>query len=204
MAQIVSGIRSILSHSAVYGLVQSLFGGHAARQEFADRFIRAKPGDRILDVGCGPAQILHYMPDVDYIGYDPNPGYISDAKAAFAARRSVFFVGRFTTADLAQHQPFDAGLLLGVLHHLDDDEASGLLGLLRTAIRPGGRLVTLDNVFIENQNPIARKLIEWDRGKNVRTASGYRALAAKHFASTRETLIHKRFPPYTLYAMECS
>jgi SAM-dependent methyltransferase len=161
------------------------------------------PGDRILDVGSGTSAILSYMPDVRYVGYDPNPKYIEYARKRFA-NRGEFFAGYFDADELAKHRPFDIGVLTGVLHHLNDSEATGLLGLLRVAIKPGGRLVTLDNVFIENQNPIARKLIEWDRGKNVRTVDEYGALAAVHFETVQRTIIHKKWPPYTLFIMECS
>jgi SAM-dependent methyltransferase len=143
------------------------------------------------------------MPDVQYVGYDPNARYIDRARRAFKDQ-GQFFAGRFGKDDLARHDPFDIGILLGVLHHLDDAEACRLLGLLRSAIKPGGRLITLDNVFVENQNPIARKLIEWDRGKNVRGISGYRGLVASHFGMISDTLVHKKFPPYTLFVMECT
>ena len=164
----------------------------------------AELGDRVLDIGCGPAQILNFMRRVEYIGYDPNARYINDARKNYDPEFAQFFIGHFEKSDLALHQPFDIGLLLGVLHHLDDEEASSIIALMRLAIKPGGRLVTLDNVFIDHQNPIARKLIEWDRGKNVRTPGEYRAMADKHFGLISETVIHKSFPPYTLYVMECS
>jgi cyclopropane fatty-acyl-phospholipid synthase-like methyltransferase len=34
------------------------------------------PGMRILDLGCGPAQILSFLPDdVTYVGYDMSAEY---------------------------------------------------------------------------------------------------------------------------------
>lgn len=203
MAEITSGLRSILSLPLVYEAVQRIFGGRSGRRAFVDRFIRPRRGDRVLDIGCGPAAILAFMPDVQYVGYDPNARYIKHARKTYG-NRGRFFAGRFGANDVARHEPFDVGMLIGVLHHLDDHTATDLLGFLRTAIKPGGRLVTLDNVFIENQNSIARKLIEWDRGRNVRTANEYRALVAAHFETVRETIIHKKLPPYTQFVMECS
>ena len=94
--------------------------------------------------------------------------------------------------------------LIGVLHHLDDIEAANLLALLRSALKPGARLVTEDPVLVENQNAIARQLIKWDRGRNVRTANEYCDLAAAHFGTIRETVIHMKIPPYTLLVMECN
>ena len=203
MAEITFGLRSILSLPFAYEFVQQIFGARAARRRLVNRFIRPKPGDRLLDIGCGPAKLLGLMPDVRYVGYDPNPRYIEHARRSFGTRGS-FVAGRFTAEEVGKYEPFDIGLLISVLHHLDDSEAVELLGLLRAAIRPGGRLVTLDNVFIENQNPIARKLIEWDRGRNVRRPNEYCALAAPHFSAVQATLLYPRIPPYTLFVMECS
>ncbi len=203
MSEVTSGLRSILSVPLIYEFLQRIFGGTSGRRATVERFIRPKAGDRILDIGCGPAEILSLMPNVQYVGYDPNANYVEHARKRFGPR-GRFFAGRFQAADAAKHEPFDIAMLLAVLHHLDDDAATKLIALLRAIIKPGGRLVTLDNVFIENQNPIARKLIEWDRGKNVRTADAYRALASPFFRTIKETIIHKKFPPYTLFIMECS
>ena len=203
MAEITTGLRSILSLPVIYELVQCVFGGRSERRMMVDRYIRPKPGDHIVDVGCGPAEILALMPDVQYVGYDPRARYIEHARKKFGSR-GQFFVGRVGTDDIAKHEPFDIGILLGVLHHLDDIEATDLLAFVRSALKPCARLVSQDPVLTENQNAIARKLIEWDRGRNVRTASGYRALAVAHFGTVRETVIHMKIPPYTLLVMECS
>ncbi|MBV8752180.1 MAG: class I SAM-dependent methyltransferase [Hyphomicrobiales bacterium] len=203
MVENTSGVSSILSFPVIYELIQRVFGARSGRRMVVDRFIRPKVGDHVLDVGCGPAKLLALMPEVRYVGYDPNPRYIEDARKSFGKRGS-FITGRFTADEVPKYERFDIGLLIGVLHHLDNNEAAALLALMQAAIRPGGRIVTLDPVFIENQNPIARKLIEWDRGKNVRRASGYRALVSEHFSSVDETIIHKKIPPYTLFVMQCS
>jgi SAM-dependent methyltransferase len=203
MAEITTGLRSILSLPVIYELVQSVFGGRSERRMMVDRFIRPKPGDHIVDIGCGPAEILALMPDVHYVGYDPSGRYIEHAQKKFG-RRGQFFVGRFGTDDKAKHEPFDIGILIGVLHHLDDIEAANLLALLRSALKPGARLVTEDPVLVENQSAIARRLIKWDRGRNVRTANEYCGLAAAHFGTIRETVIHMKIPPYTVLVMECS
>src|SRR5580704_13989567 len=172
MAEITTGLRSILSLPVIYELVQSVFGGRSERRMMVDRFIRPKPGDHIVDIGCGPAEILALMPDVHYVGYDPSARYIEHAQKKFGSR-GHFFVGQFGTDDIAKHEPFDIGILIGVLHHLDDIEAANLLALLRSALKPGARLVTEDPVLVENQSAIARRLIKWDRGRNVRTANEY-------------------------------
>jgi SAM-dependent methyltransferase len=177
VADVTSGLRSILSSPLVYQILQSVFGGKHERQKFVDRYVRPKPGDRIVDVGCGPGELLHFLSDVHYVGYDINPRYIAWAKRRHGSR-GQFISSQFTEMESRKHGPFDIAIVVAVLHHLDDLEASKLFYLLRRCVRADGRIVTLDGVFVENQNPVARALIKWDRGQNVRTAERYKALAA--------------------------
>jgi len=66
------------------------------------------PGDKVIDIGCGSAEVLRYLPDVDYIGIDINPDYIAFArrtygnKGTFLVGDTQFFRGdpRFKDADI--------------------------------------------------------------------------------------------------------
>jgi SAM-dependent methyltransferase len=202
MGETNTGLRALLTSPAIYEAVQRLMGAEQGRRAFVATYMAPKAGDRILDVGCGPAELLRYLPDVTYVGFDPNPAYIDRAKQRFGDR-ATFFARRYEPADAATLPAFDIALLRAVLHHLDDEEARELLGLLHKSLKPGGRLVTLDNVFVPDQNPIARLLISMDRGRNVRSPAGYRALAEGLF-DVVGTVVHKTFPPYTYYIMTAS
>lgn len=203
MAEITTGLRGLLRHPLVYETVQSLMGGSGSRKRFADTHIRAEPGDVVVDIGCGPAELLRHLPDVRYIGFDPNPHYVERAKRVFGAR-GTFHCKYFDAADAQTLPPVDVAVVSAVLHHMDDGQARELFDLLRQAVRPGGRVVSLDNVFIENQNPIARWLISMDRGRHVRGPGGYRELARHAFETVDATIEHKRFPPYTHFIMTAS
>ena len=63
MAQITNGIRSILSIPIFYNLLQNLLGGKKARQEFINKYLQVSPNNRLLDIGCGTAEILDCLPD---------------------------------------------------------------------------------------------------------------------------------------------
>ena len=88
-------------------------------------------------------------------------------------------------------------LALGVLHHLDDDEAGTLIDCAYKALKPGGRFVSADACRVKGQNPIARFLIDRDRGQNVRDESGYNRLIKARFSQARVLIRHQSWIPYT-------
>src|ERR1044072_5284944 len=90
---------SWLQHPSVYEAVQWAMGANRNREWFANTYIRAQPGDRGLDIGCGPAALLDHLGDVEYVGYDPAPAYIERARSRFGAR-GTFHLGYFTEADI--------------------------------------------------------------------------------------------------------
>jgi SAM-dependent methyltransferase len=196
-------VYALLSRSRVYNTVQRIFSLGKTLPQFVNDFLRPQEGQRLLDIGCGTAKILHYLPKVDYIGFDPNPAYIKWAQNAFG-NRGTFYTGRFTAASAAAVGQVDIAMLIAVLHHLSDDEALELFDLLRNVVKPGGRVVTLDNVFVDKQNPIARLLITLDRGGNVRTPDEYTRLARASFQEVRGAVVHRTIPPYTYWIMEAA
>ena len=121
MAQITTGLRSILAHPWVYKALQTAVGAGKFRRYFIDHCVRPKAGERILDIGCGPGEIVPYLPaGVEYVGYDISPDYIAFAKQRFPGR-GEFYAAPFQESELARHQPFDTAIVIAVLHHLDDD-----------------------------------------------------------------------------------
>ena len=204
MAQTTTGLHSILSSSTIYRLSQSLMGGRAGRTAFARDYVRATPGANVMDVGCGPADILDYLPrTISYWGFDISPRYIAHARARHGDR-GRFFAKELETSDLALLPPIDVVIATGLFHHLDDSTAERLLDLIHCALKPGGRLVTLDGVFDPSQNPIARWLISMDRGQHVRTESQYQALFSKVFDSPRLAIRHRTWITYTHCLAECT
>ena len=196
MSQIINGVRSILSHPSVYDSLQNLFGAHSFRINFADRFIRAREGNRILDLGCGTAEILNYLPSVLYFGFDISHPYIDAAKKRFG-RKGTFEARILEENEAGRLEKFDIVLALGVMHHLDDRFASDLLKTAYAALKPGGRFISFDPVIANGQNVIARYLISKDRGQNVRREAGYLALVQGIFSSVQSTVSHQSWIPYT-------
>jgi len=203
MAQVTTGLRSILSLPAAYNLLQNVLGAEKARAILVRDYFPIKPGMRMLDIGCGTAEILRHLPaDVEYVGFDASEAYIAQARSRFGGRGEFHagLVGRTTLSELGA---FDFVMAFGVLHHLDDAEADALFALARQALKDDGVLITIDPCYVPGQHTVAHWLISKDRGQNVRDEAGYRQLAAAHFPDVRSTPRHDLLRvPYTYLVLE--
>ena len=56
--------------------------GTSFRKKIVNSLI-TKSNVAVLDIGCGPAEILESLPRVQYFGYDINRNYINYAKRSF-------------------------------------------------------------------------------------------------------------------------
>jgi SAM-dependent methyltransferase len=203
MAQRSPAYLSILSSPRAYDTLQRLLGADEGRRDWADHFIRARGRDYVLDVGCGTARILDYLPqNVSYWGYDVSERYIAAARERYD-ERAHFAARALSASELPALPSFDIVLAAGLLHHLNDVDASSLLRLAHAALRSGGRLVTIDPCYAPRQSFLARQLIRRDRGEHVRLAEEYLALARTTFSMATGTLRHRRWIPYTHWIMEC-
>ena len=203
MAQVTSGLRAVLSSPIVYSAFQTLMGAKKGRISFVADHVRPFSGMAVLDVGCGPADILAYMPRVDYWGFDISEAYIDKARQTYGDR-GRFCCKLLEPRDLEGLPQFDVVLAIGLLHHLDDADALEMLRMAHQALRPQGRLLTVDPCLTPDQNPIARFLVRSDRGQNVREKAGYEALAAGVFPMLNTTIRHQAWIPYTHCIMECT
>ena len=168
-----------------------------------NEYIRPHHNCLILDIGCGPADILNYLPEVDYWGFDISDVYISKAKEKYG-NRGQFFSKILTCKDLDNMPTFDLVIASGLLHHVDDEGAKSIFTIAHNALKPNGRMITIDPCFIPKQNLIARFLISKDRGQNVRNQLGYETLANEAFSHVNVHIKHKAWIPYTHCIMECT
>lgn len=171
-------------------------GSDKGWENFVQVYIQPFPGMRMLDIGCGTGAILSHLGDVDYFGYDIAPDYIQHAKNIFG-NRGRFFCKEFTADELNHIGLFDVVTLCGVLHHLDDEVAINLIKLLGRCLKQDGRIVTSDGCYVKGQSFFAKTLLDFDRGKNVRSEHEYLNLFKKSFHSVESSVVHKSWIPYT-------
>jgi SAM-dependent methyltransferase len=196
MAQVATGVRHVLSRPSVYDFFQNLVGVTASRDRWTREFVQPFAGARILDIGCGTGEIRRHLPDaIDYLGFDLSEAYIASARrrygplGRFECRRVEDFAKPDGNAGNREKPgTYDIALAFGVLHHLDDPEAGQVFQCARRALKPTGRLVTIDPAFVPNQSALSHYVVSRDRGRNVRFPEAFAALGKPWFSRVSITV----------------
>jgi len=201
------GFSAILAKPWAYNLFTNLVGKKRTRVRLVQQYVRPFPGCRILEIGCGTASILSYLPYSigEYTGFDMNPLYIESAKKRWRDRANCrFFCQKVEDAETLETEYYDIVLAFGIVHHLSDNEAAYLFNIAYQALKPGGALITYDNVWVENQHWLAKWFIARDRGRAVRTMEGYTRLGVQYFVDIEGDILHDALRiPYTIFIMRC-
>ncbi len=96
-----------------------------------------KPGERILDLGCGTGHLTHAIAErgAEVLGLDASAEMISAARQAYPGL--AFHVG--SAEDFSAPEPFEAVFSNAALHWMTRPEA--VAARVAQALRPGGRFV---------------------------------------------------------------
>ena len=204
MPQITTGIKSILSHSEVYNAFQRLLGSHRARDIIVSQYITPKSSDKVLDIGCGTAEILNHLPDnIQYTGFDLSKKYIISAQNKHKSN-AIFYAKPLTETTLNHNNCFDIVIAIGLVHHLDDHEVIDLFKIAKQALNKSGIFFSVDPCYITGQSLISKLFVNLDRGKNIRKHDDYKQLAEQVFNNA--TVYHRNdllFIPYDHTIMIC-
>src|SRR5688572_26748380 len=105
-----------------------------------DAEVPLRPGERLLEIGCGEGGNLFHLRDrgAALYGVDYSPGKVGFARRAACANVLVADALRLPFRD----GEFDAVLIRDLLHHLPGGE--GALSEAFRVLRPGGRLTLIE------------------------------------------------------------
>jgi ubiquinone/menaquinone biosynthesis C-methylase UbiE len=184
----------LVKHPVVYDAVQTAVGARKVERVLRDELAALELSGCVLDVGGGtgawkalfPAHVRHVCLDIDPLKLGGFMRKFADGVAVLADATAM---------------PFEDGSLetvwcVFVAHHLDDDALRGMLDEAARVLKPGGRLLFADALFIPSRMA-GRLLWRYDRGNHPRTLAMHRAAVARRFEITRE----RRFEAVHAYAL---
>jgi SAM-dependent methyltransferase len=169
--------RKLLGHPFVYDQIRPRVVGGIDMRPLYD-LLPPEARRFVLDVGCGTGDALKHLDDFEsYLGIDTDAIAVEAARARWKDRANARFEARMLRAeDVVELEPTGV-VLSGVLHHLTNEEAEGVLRLAVGSPRLV-RLVTADIVFLPGKlfNNVMAMM---DRGRYCRDPDAYAALARR-------------------------
>ncbi|HEV2088600.1 MAG TPA: class I SAM-dependent methyltransferase [Cryptosporangiaceae bacterium] len=131
-------------------LVTLFFGGRRGRLNRAlAKASRARAGDRVLDIGCGPGRFAQVLADTvgaggAVVGVAPSPPMVE-----YATRHAGRLANCRFEPGVAQllHLPdaaFDVVIATFVMHHVPAEHRTAAMSHMFRVLRPGGRLLIAD------------------------------------------------------------
>jgi len=204
------GIHKILTFAPVYSFYQWMVGAEKMRRIFVNEYIKPAQNEKILDLGCGTADICNHFPKhAEYHGVDPNQSYIAHAKARYGSNAKFWIAGVNENEGLtlpSEMPVYNCIINGGVLHHLNDKEADLLLKTARKLCEAGnGRFVVIDNCYTENQGRIAKWLADKDRGAYMRFSTWHETKLREYFSHVQSDIRTDLYRiPVTMFAAVCT
>ncbi|MEO3856879.1 class I SAM-dependent methyltransferase [Acrocarpospora sp. B8E8] len=106
-----------------------------------------RPGDAVLDVGCGTGYLTRIIapvtgPDGHVTGVDPSPQMIEYARRR-APGNSTYIVGKGESLDLPDAST-DVVISTLAIHHMPAAARATAIGEMFRVLRPGGRLLIVE------------------------------------------------------------
>lgn len=153
---------------------------------------------RFLDFGCGTGEFTPSFPQAQYLGVDLSADYVRYAATQSTAPFAVMD-GR---ALAVQDGVFDAALVLGVIHHLDDGLAHQTIAELHRVLRPDGEMLVLEDIPPPSIWNLPGRVMHWlDRGDAIRSDADYQRLFAPYFSVRRSWTLRSGICDYGVYRL---
>ncbi|MBY0471656.1 methyltransferase domain-containing protein [bacterium] len=178
-------LETVLDHSIPYHIAQNVFApGHqfSIVKHIRKNLAALPTGEKILDVGCGPASWL-WRADLKPTGLDHSENYATSWKQ----RSQEYVVGSADALPFANHS-FDGIWSIFLFHHLTDEQVRHALSEMERVCKPGGYISIFDGIYPDRwwQNPVAHAIRRADRGQFMRLERDLEALFPNQSAWTFE------------------
>lgn len=149
----------------IYAFVQLFAGGKEKNFTIIRDHMNLKPGEMVLDVGCGVGEAAPYFGE-GYIGIDPSEDYLEFARKKYSKQFSKFNGEKIDFPD----QSFNYVFVANVFHHVNDETANKLITEMKRVCKAGGRVYIADTIWPTNRlNIFGTAIFALDLGKFQRS-----------------------------------
>lgn len=192
-------INKLSNHPQVFNFLRKILENNfKAHHQVISKCFPLKSNQKILDVGCGTGEFCSYFPPHTYTGIDINAQYIKFAKNHYQ--------GRFLVAD-AQNLPFaDSSfpkiLMVGVLHHLDDQSCFKVLRETKRVLVKNGQMLIMEDIKAPEDLFVTKLIHYLDKGKLIRTRQVYEQFLNFYFKIRKVFIIRSGLCPYQVFLLE--
>ena len=134
---------------------------------------------KILDIGCGTGALANIFNSKDYLGFDFDHESILQARRSFPKYK---FIEANAVNPLLGNKRFDLILISGVLHHLNNQDLTSALRVVKPHLNKSGKVIIIEAIPpIFRWNIIGRVLRSVDQGHYIRSLNNYVRLVKRYF-----------------------
>lgn len=149
--------------------------GFRAEKKIIKRLFSLDGSKKVLDLGCGTGELSSFFTKEQYLGVDIDESSIQYARGHYQ-REFMVADGRQLPFNDAS---FDKVLVVGVLHHLNDEDSQRVILEIKRVLAHGGRVLIMEDT--KSKALITRMMQSIDQGAYIRSEEEWRDLLRKNF-----------------------
>jgi 2-polyprenyl-3-methyl-5-hydroxy-6-metoxy-1,4-benzoquinol methylase len=173
-------------YSFFYRPIQNLIKIFLIKKNFKSQlsnYLNNNTYDEIHDIGCSDGLLAKNinLKNSKYFGYDIDSINIKLAKKNFKNNKNINFYNKSIENLSYENNKKKIFILVGVFHHLNDKQILSFLSKLS----PKDHVISIDPFFHKKMNAFGLLMKKLDRGKFIRSLSGYKKILKNFHFSER-------------------
>ena len=196
-------MKRILAYPRIYNLYQSLIGANSYLKRFSETFIKTEKSIRMLDMGCGTANIVPFLnSEIEYFGIDFSQKYIDYASKKYS--KHTFLCGNICEQNQINGE-FDIIISKGVMAGLKDEQLLKMFDIIVSLSNEKTRIILSDMNHRSNSSVFEKFIQRQERNKELRSKDDYIRLITQKFNIDKITELNNVYRiPYSRVVFECT